>query len=181
LNNDIYDAFMLDHAVGALGGGLSVAADLHARLSTDGRHRSVLWSVVGGALIERDSSSLTNASGSNRRRRRKPTGSAEDVLSVDLSKLSWKASLSGAAMAKTGLPSSHFMRVEPGKAIPAHSHSAIEATVVLQGALDVDGDVYNIGDIALGAPGETHKPAARGDEACICFVARGERPFWRLT
>lgn len=73
------------------------------------------------------------------------------------------------------------MRLEPGRHVPAHSHSAIEATVVLRGALEVDGEVFEVGGLAIGEPGETHKPAAYGDEPCICFVARAERPFWRLT
>ncbi|MEM9739415.1 MAG: cupin domain-containing protein [Pseudomonadota bacterium] len=181
MKHDIYDAFMLDHAIGALCGGLSVAADLHIKLSDDGVERSLLWDIVGGALIERDSSSLGSRSVKPRRRKTKPAMTADAILNVDLSDLNWKNSLSGADMAHAGLRESHFMRLEPGKNVPAHSHSAIEATVVLEGALEVDGEVFQKGDIAFGAPGEIHKPAAHGDDACVCFVAWGERPFWRLT
>lgn len=181
MTNDIYDAFMLDHAVGALGGGLCVAADLHVRMSRDAEQRSLLWEVVGGALLERDSSSLGTRTRLRHRKKPKASDGVHRVLNTDLSNLNWKNSLSGASMAKAGVPESHFMRLEPGRHVPAHSHSALEATVVLQGALEVDGDVFEVGGLAIGEPGETHKPAAYGDEPCICFVARGERPFWRLT
>ena len=52
------------------------------------------------------------------------------------------------------------MRLEPGQAVPAHGHSALEATIVLSGALDVDDEVFSVGDLVLGVPGERHKPAA---------------------
>jgi len=181
LNYEIYDAFMLDHAVGALNAGLRVAADLHVRLSDEGADKALFWDVVGGALLERDSSSLSAVKPPRRRRKPVLRASADTILNTDLDRLKWKSGLSGACHARTGLPHSHFMRLEPGKTVPAHSHSAMEATVVLQGALDVDGEIFNVGEIALGAPGETHKPAAAGNTQCVCFVARGERPFWRLT
>ena len=172
---------MLDHAVGALNSGLHVAASLHVNLSNDGAGRSALWDIVGGALLEQDNRALRMASPPRKRAAAPCEDAVDKVLSTDLSILKWKHGLSGAGVARTGLPGSHFMRLDPGQNVPAHSHSAMEATVVLDGELEVDGEVFSVGDITLGVPGEVHRPAAHGHRACICFVARGNKPFWRLT
>lgn len=73
------------------------------------------------------------------------------------------------------------MRLSPGLSAPRHSHSALEATIVLAGRLAIGAQEYSPGDLAFGEPGEAHKPAAIGKQDCICFVARNARPFWRLS
>ncbi|MEL6662013.1 MAG: hypothetical protein AAFR33_03345, partial [Pseudomonadota bacterium] len=103
MNYEIYDAFMLDHAVGALDAGLRVAADLHVRLSDEGSDRALFWDVVGGALLERDSSSLSAVKPPRRRRKPVLRASADTILDTDLDRLKWKNGLSGACHARTGL------------------------------------------------------------------------------
>lgn len=178
--SDSYTAFMMDKTSGALSPELNLAADLHVALSVDGYKAAMEWSVISGALFELDGIELLNA-------RRGPAyryGRRLDVsciLETDFDDLSWRKSFSGVGVAKTGVKNTHFMRLDADQTAPEHGHSALEATVVLEGELDVDGEVLRRGDISLGVPGERHRPTAHGDQRCICFVAQEKRPFWRLT
>jgi putative transcriptional regulator len=174
---------MLEHAAGALPAGLDLAAGLHVALSAGGAGRAATWDAVGGALLEREDVMETPATRPARRYQPEPAPamSVHDLLATDLDALKWRRTITQARCVQTGVPGARFMRLQPGQSIPRHGHSALEATVVLRGILTVDGDVYRYGDLMLGLPGEAHKPGAGGDVPCICLVARGERPFWRLT
>ena len=180
---DAYDAFMLDHAAGNLPAGLDLAAGLHAALSAQGAGHAAAWDAVGGALLERDEVMASPRNGQKRTRKpaSAPAMSVRDLLATDLDSLKWRRTITQARYAATGVPGARLMRLQPGQAIPRHGHSALEATVVMQGSLSVDSEVFRFGDLLLGVPGKPHKPVAGEDEPCICLVARAERPFWRLT
>ena len=183
MSTDIYDAFMLDHAARALPPGLHLAADLHMVLSEKGASQAAIWDMIGGALLEagRAVSVADRPIKPAPSRPYAPAISVRDILETDLDRLKWRRTLTQAVRAPTGVPDAHFMRLKAGQSIPRHGHSTLEATVVMRGALAVDEEIYDIGDLMLGAPGDAHKPAAHGDKPCVCLVARGERPFWRLT
>ncbi len=181
MSETTYHAFMLDHATASLPPALLVAGDLHVSLSASGAGTAALWDAVGGALLESAASRDMAATARRSPWRSLQRPQAPILLARDLDRLSWRRGLSGVRHSRAGVRSGAFMRLEPGQAVPKHNHSALEATVVLRGALRDDGKVYEPGDLALGIPGEFHQPQAEGDEPCICFVARGPRPFWRLS
>ncbi len=182
MKTDTYHAFMMDYASGALPTALNLAGDLHTHLKPGARDEVAIWEAVGGLLIELDEGQPTTPPAT--RRRILPGASpvsAGELISVRHEDIRWRKGLSGVCHARTGVRGGQFMRLEAGQAVPAHGHSVLEATVVLEGALDVDGTLYAPGDIALGVPGMRHKPSAHGDRRCICYVARAPRPFWRLS
>ena len=181
MSETTYHAFMLDHATGTLPPALMVAGDLHVCLSEDGAEAAAIWDAVGGALLEGSQLGENGPTLSRRRPRRMRRPSPASLLSCDLDRLSWRRGLSGVRHARAGVRGGAFMRLEPGQSVPAHGHSALEATVVLRGELRVGERVHRVGDLALGVPGQAHKPEAESDAACICFVGRGAKPFWRLT
>lgn len=179
---DTYLAFMMDHAAGSMSPAMMMAGDLHVALSDQGRDIGATWDVIAGALFE-----LGPPEG-HRQVLRRPSGrrgaspiAAARLLDRARGHLSWRRGLSGVDYAPTGVRGGRFMRLSPGLSAPRHSHSALEATVVLAGRLAVGGEEYVRGDLAFGEPGQAHKPAAIGEEDCICFVARNARPFWRLS
>jgi len=179
---DTYHAFLMDYASGTLPAALNLAGELHTHLKPEARDEVAVWEAVGGLLIELDEGQPATAP--SRVRRVVPGASpltARDVLSVRFDDIRWRRGLSGVRHAGMGVRGGTFMRLDAGQAVPAHGHSVLEATVVLEGVLDVDGTSYEPGDIALGVPGLRHKPAAQGDHRCICYVARAPRPFWRLS
>ncbi|MCI4643717.1 MAG: cupin domain-containing protein [Hyphomonadaceae bacterium] len=183
MSSDIYDAFMLDHAAGALPAGLHLAADLHVALSATGAEAATIWDMIGGALLEHDEAVTVDKSslGGPRKRSASPDIRVRDILDTDLGRLRWRPTLTRAYLAPTGVRGANYMRLDAGKFIPRHGHSVMEATVVLSGQLQVQGTIFDVGDLMLGVPGQDHRPGAYGDEPCVCVVAHEDKPFWRFS
>ena len=182
-NQDSYASFMMDHAAGNHADAMTLAGDLHILLSPAGSETARLWSIVGGALLERDQRPVRRPKTRSKRRfaSREGAATARELLALsDSAPLPWKRGLSGVSYANTATRGAKFMKLEPGQSAPTHGHGALEATVVLQGRFSDGHGVYSRGDLVLGEPGMRHKPAAVGDEPCICFVAETSNPLWNL-
>ncbi|MEM7766293.1 MAG: hypothetical protein AAF253_02265 [Pseudomonadota bacterium] len=187
MRTETYHAFMLDHATGSLAPALRLAGDLHQRMNDNGRMEADIWDCVGGILLDKGEV----ADGPDEWRavpraclqvRATPQDvDAGSVLATDLDGLRWRRGLAGVDYARAGVSDGQYMRLSPGRKTPEHGHSALEATVVLQGSLVVGGEQYVRGDLVIGAPGERHQPAAGACDVCICYVGREPRPFWRLS
>ena len=173
MNSDAYHAFMLDHATGALPVDMSLAAELHILLSETGHETSDIW------LMARDV--MGPISGAARMLDHECLPEALELAQTNFETTPWKKGLSGVHYAKRGKDKGKLMRLDPGQAAPEHSHSALEATVVLEGRFEDGHGVYKRGDLVLGRPGVRHRPAAYGDTMCICYVAQDALPFWRLS
>lgn len=173
MKSDAYHAFMLDHASGALSPDMSLAAELHIILSQTGHEMADLWSVTRDAMGPRTPQTPPLAYD------RLPEALELAVGNFDT--VPWKKGLSGVHFAKRGKGKGKLMRLDPGQAAPEHSHSALEATVVLAGEFDDGHGVYSRGDLVLGRPGMRHRPASHGDQMCICYVAQDALPFWRFS
>ena len=173
MNSDAYHAFMLDHASGALSTDLALAAELHILLSETGRATADIWHST------RDAIDLWAPEYSAVEHECLPE--ALELAVSDFETVPWKKGLSGVHYAKRGKGKGKLMRLDPGQAAPEHSHSALEATVVLEGQFEDGHGVYGRGDLVLGRPGVRHRPAAHGTEMCICYVAQEALSFWRLS
>lgn len=154
-----YEAFMLDHAAGNLSASMSVAGDLHILLNDEGAETCDLWRAAAQAM------------GPPPQKTRVDLSAACEIITNGTKDVNWRRGLSGAQFAKAGSHGGKFMRLRPGKSVPAHSHKKLEVTVVLQGQLSDGERVYNEGEIVFGEPGVRHKPAAHGDAPCVCYVA----------
>ncbi|MEM7492975.1 MAG: cupin domain-containing protein [Pseudomonadota bacterium] len=173
MKSDTYQAFMLDHASGALSSDMALAAELHTLLCSEARETLTVWSVARDAL----------GLWANEARETEHTFLPEalELAQGDFETVPWKRGLSGVHYAKRGKGRGKLMRLDPGQTAPEHSHSALEATVVLQGEFEDGHGVYKRGDLVLGRPGVPHRPAARGEEMCICYTANEPTKFWRLS
>jgi len=173
MNSDVYHAFMMDHAGGALASDLAIAAELHILLSEHGHQTAEIWTAARTAL-----------GGCGRGPDKGQHAFLPEALELARGAFAsgpWKRGLSGVYYAKRGKGRGKLMRLDPGQCAPEHSHSALEATVVLTGQFEDGHGVYARGDLVLGSPGMRHRPAAHGEEMCICFVAQDRLPFWRLS
>jgi putative transcriptional regulator len=178
---DTYTTFMMDHATGAHTPAMMLAGDLHRLLSDHGGQAADLWDTLGGALLESVGIDVDLPPITKRKVADEVPETAEDILAISDAGIDWKRGwVTGIGYFNTRTPHTKFMKLEPGKAAPKHGHSALEATIVLQGRFTDGHGVYERGDIVIGEPGMRHKPAAYGDEACICFVAESPKKFWRL-
>ena len=139
-------------------------------------------SIVGGALLESAprSAHVSKAQSKWQRSSRRRALTAGELLAMSDENLPWKRGMSGIAHVNTDTRGAKFIRLEPGQSAPKHGHGATDATVVLHGRFSDGQGVYCRGDLVLGEPGKRHKPAAVGDEPCICFVAETSNPLWNL-
>ena len=173
MNSDTYHAFMMDHAGGALSSDMAIAAELHILLSNKGHETSDIWDAARHVL------GLETSSETDCEHAFLPE--ALELARSAFETVPWKRGLSGVHYAKRGRGKGKLMRLDPGQSAPEHSHSALEATVVLKGEFEDGHGIYSRGDLVLGRPGVRHRPAAHGDEMCICFVAQEPLPFWRFS
>ncbi|MCB1428124.1 MAG: ChrR family anti-sigma-E factor [Nitratireductor sp.] len=60
--------------------------------------------------------------------------------------------------------------IRPGRAIPEHTHSGSELTLVLDGGFFDEEGHYVRGDIAAADETVDHRPVADDDAPCICFA-----------
>jgi putative transcriptional regulator len=76
-------------------------------------------------------------------------------------------------------------RIQPSRAVPSHSHTGSEITLVLAGGFSDESGTFGPGDIAVQEAGEVHKPVADADGECIVFAVnegdiRLAGPFGRV-
>lgn len=60
--------------------------------------------------------------------------------------------------------------IKAGRAMPAHTHHGIEATLVLKGSFSDSTGHYARGDLSVADDDVDHKPVAGLEEDCICFA-----------
>jgi putative transcriptional regulator len=63
-----------------------------------------------------------------------------------------------------------LLRLEPGKGLPVHRHTADEFTIVLQGGYTDNTGNYGVGDFAVGPGPQEHQPVADPGEPCIALI-----------
>jgi putative transcriptional regulator len=181
--DDTYAAFMMDHAAGNHPESLALAGDLHMLLSQAAARTAFAWSIIGGALLEADEGERVRSAplpDARQRKAHRAAAGANAILDLAANSPRWKRGLSGVPYCPVGVSGGRLMKLEPGQSVPKHGHSAIEATVIIQGELEDTFGVYRKGDLMLGEPGVQHKPVAAGRQTCVCYVADPPRFAWRL-
>ena len=63
-----------------------------------------------------------------------------------------------------------LLRVRPGAGVPAHTHTATEVTLVLQGVLCDRDARFGRGTVAIATPDDDHHPHAGEGEDCLCLT-----------
>ena len=63
-----------------------------------------------------------------------------------------------------------LLRIEPGKAIPAHAHGGMEYTLILTGAFRDQRGLFAQGDLAVSDVRHTHRPVAEQGETCVALI-----------
>ncbi len=175
IHSNSYSAFMLDHASGTLENGLHLAAEIHQLMSCEGDEAGEIWEIVRKVILEEGSRDLHGCKDSSQIK------VALEIIQTDYAGIIWRKGLSGVRYSNCAGTAGQLMHLEPGQHVFSHGHSALEATVVLDGELEDGLGTYGPGDIALAEPGVRHRPAAAGGKACTCYVARSKRRFWRFT
>jgi putative transcriptional regulator len=96
------------------------------------------------------------------------------ILDKPIEDEKWRFAYPGVRQVKLAVGDSgetvKLLKIKPGKAAPRHTHSGIEATLVLRGAFRDGNRLYERGELALADQHIQHRPRAEGDEECICLA-----------
>jgi putative transcriptional regulator len=168
------------YAAGSLRAGFDVVAAAHIAACPVCRTELPLLESVGGLVLEQSGAAELAPEALARtmslldtpEKPAVPTGSLQKLFSS--AKRRWVAP--GVWVAKIETPHApedrvYMLSAAPGAATAMHTHSGLEFTQILSGAL-MDGDViYRAGDFTERDSQHTHWPRAHGNEPCVCLFA----------
>ena len=158
---------------------ISLCAECSASL---GAHQA-----VGGALLER-SDNVAVSSGMktdlmamlDTPMRSEPIFDAKGIFPSPVMEAlkgkppSWKTLGMGvkqSILTEVGGGSARLIYIPAGQAVPDHSHSGLELTLVLQGSFSDETGRFGVGDVEIGDENLEHTPIADAGDACICLAA----------
>ena len=97
-----------------------------------------------------------------------------EVLDGPIDGLAWKRRARGIAEVELACADDRYfaslLRIDPGVAIPTHTHEGEEITLVLRGGFADEVGQYGRGDVCHAHPGITHAPVAAPGGSCFCLV-----------
>ena len=187
------ESLVARYVSGDLGYGMSVLTASYLTLSSEARAQYKVMEQLNGTLLEEsaqiepEADSLDNllarldepevedaASSQHAACNLDLPRALRDILEGPIEEADWRFAYPGVKQVK--LPfgdegeSVKLLRIKPGKAAPKHTHSGVEATLVLRGAFRDDNRLYERGQLALADEHIQHRPRAEGTEDCICLA-----------
>lgn len=180
--SELYSAY----AAGSLDPAFALLVETQAALRPDLRKLVAASEAVSGALLETTEPAAMRAGALDCMMAlidALPPLAARPIADEDLSALpepirraagaasGWKASVPGIRRMALDIDSPmhvELYRIEPGAAVPRHSHAGIELTLVVAGGFSDALGSYDPGDLVVNGPGDTHRPV--GDEGEVCFA-----------
>ena len=191
LNNQVLDALLVDYAAGALSQPLEILIETHLAMNPESAKTMQMLMQLGGILLEEcEPVSLSedaldkvmSAIAEDEEPLQKVTHSENSLLPRPISDYipdlsctkSWRSAGIGIARHDVKFSQSDMRatiyRIQPSRAVPSHSHTGSEITLVLAGGFSDESGTFGPGDIAVQEAGEVHKPVADADGECIVFA-----------
>lgn len=182
------DELLNAYAAGMTSPGLSLFCATHLSLSPEARAHVAAVEEIGGAMLADESPAEDgpDLDAVLARLDEAPPAAARPTfdgggfpsplahaLDCNFGDIKWRKRLNGAAdyTLQSFLPEKvRLLRARPGSKAPQHTHTGLEATLVLSGALEDEDHVLEAGDISLCGPEHEHTPRVIGDETCYCLV-----------
>ena len=203
INHHLSPATLSSYSAGRLAAALAIVAESHIAwcgecrriASTAKAGAAGSAAVVSGAALV-DGSARPTQTITRSKQKRQPRHAAEapgpavpyPVLRLlggrGLDELGWRRLLPGLAHFELPLQSGRpgrlrLFRLDPGKAVPEHSHRGAEFTMVLRGSYTDELGRFAIGDVAEIDRRLAHRPVADKAEPCVCLVAEEAPPRLR--
>ena len=194
LNTQILDALLLDYATGALSRPLEILVETHLAMNEESSQSMRMLMQLGGILLEdcepvslsegalenvmsqlgRHDTDITKDSAKiHSHNEWLPRPVANYVPSADCKK-SWRRAGIGIMEADIDFGESggqaKIYRIAPGTAVPIHTHTGAEVTLVLSGGFTDETGSYGPGDISIQEAGGEHQPVADDDGECIVYA-----------
>jgi len=190
------EGLMLDYASGALGEALSLAMATHLSLSMKDAQEYQALNSVGGVMLDDidcepmhgdddmgldavlarlDDEPVTGKPVSfNSVTTDIIPAPLRDYIPADLNKLKWRKAGPGVEeyriKTSEGDGRTALLRIEPGRAMPEHTHDGREITVVLDGSYADGAETFTRGDLQIADASDNHQPIADAREGCICLI-----------
>lgn len=189
---------LLDYAAGNLPESWSLVVACHLAFCPECRAQLKAMEAIGGALIEALPANDVSAAGlSGLLDRLGPQDSANtpavsavvspaadnQILPLPLlayvdapvARLPWVWSGPGLRSVALPVPTGKggmvsLLRIEPGQAMPIHTHRGEEMTLVLSGGFTDETGRFTRGDVEVAGGDVEHQPVAMADQACICLA-----------
>ena len=194
LNTQILDALLLDYATGALSRPLEILVETHLAMNEESSQSMRMLMQLGGILLEdcepvslsegalenvmsqlgrHDTDTHKDSAKIHSHNEWLPRPVANYVPSADCKK-SWRRAGIGIMEAdidfgETG-GQAKIYRIAPGTAVPIHTHTGAEVTLVLSGGFTDETGSYGPGDISIQEAGGEHQPVADDDGECIVYA-----------
>jgi putative transcriptional regulator len=195
------EELLLDHATGALAEAQALVVATHLALCPRCRADFAALEAMGAGLMEAggpqafDEALLEGALA--RLGEQEPpaepaaNGSAwpprplRDYLPAGLDALPWRMRLPGVhGCPLEGVAGGkvEMLRIQPGRAVPNHTHRGVEMTLVLEGGYSDELGHFGRGDVCVADGSITHRPHADRGPDCVCLtvtdgVLRFSGPF----
>ena len=199
LNTQVIDALLLDYATGALSRPLELLVETHLAMNEKSSRSMRMLMQLGGILLEDaepvslSEDALQNVMAQlgqvdkdtdemyakvNKHSEWLPHPIASYVPKSDCNQ-SWRRA--GIGIVETNIDfgeaggQAKVYRIASGRAVPIHTHTGAEVTLVLSGGFTDETGSYGPGDIAIQEAGSEHQPVADEDGECIVLaVNEGE-------
>lgn len=192
--NQTSEELLLRYAAGQLRPAPALVVASHLAMSPSSRRILAGFESVGGALLDEEpmaelsaglfERTLAALDVPSRPARLAPARSHEALdmgvaLPEPLARRAigpWKWLGPGMRFARIDMPEDPdhnlvLLRVPAGQALPEHTHSGEELTLVLKGAFHDEGGRYGVGDLMLEDEHTDHTPTVDMDGECICLTA----------
>ena len=194
------DALLLDYATGALGEAESLVVATHMALCPLCRRKVAEMEAIGGAALDAIEHVAMADDALDTIMARLDTPVAEDrhvtgsvsantvpksgimvpqplrgYLAAELEALPWQNVIRGLdeVTLKIGhddMVRTKMLRIQPGCAMPQHTHEGAELTLVLDGAFTDERGYFARGDLAVTGADVDHRPIADDDRVCYCLA-----------
>lgn len=191
------DALLGAYAAGNCGPAAALLTAAHASLNSEARARLAVFEETGGVMLDQldpaeigdDLFDRVMAGLEDDGREDTPAPSllvdesanavrlphaVMEALGTSVEAAPWRQVMRGLEELDLPIPDAEarvkLLRIQPGTAVPQHTHEGEELTLVMTGAyIDATGR-YGPGDLAVSDHDIDHRPVAEEGDACICLV-----------
>ena len=195
------EELLLDHAAGALAEASALLVATHLALCPRCRADLAALEAAGAGLLEVDETGVFDEALLERTLAKLdgqepapkpgvqefawPPRPLRDYLPDRLDALPWRMRLPGVhGCPLDGVAGGkvEMLRIQPGRAVPNHTHRGVEMTLVLEGGYTDELGHFARGDVCIADETITHRPHADSGPDCICLtvtdgVLRFSGPF----
>ena len=189
VKHHVNDELMLAYVSGNLPEAFSIAVAAHISMCDECRIAMESYDAVGGVLLEDQIDVEVSIDALQRtfdkisssgpvKKISKPVNSdipapLSDYVGHSLDSINWQPIGMGvkqSILETSNDATARLLYIPPGTAMPDHSHSGIEMTLVLKGAFADENEYFAKGDIEIADGSTNHTPVAADGSPCICLA-----------